>query len=132
MRIKHYAEGKFYEIRCPDGTRIVRNRVFRASGVPDPCDGIVVPFGGQQIPIPADPATLLPLLAESGRCGLSLLGEPEPEARLAGVSCPECGEGDVNWLRAEDDSEMVHCDRCGGDFAVPSPALVTLPDRKGR
>ncbi|QDV35618.1 hypothetical protein [Tautonia plasticadhaerens] len=130
MLIKHYAEGKFYTIRCPEGTMVVRNPVFRASGAPAPCDGIVVPFEGREVPIPAEPAGLLPLLAESRRCGLALVGEPEADVRLHGASCPACGEGDVNWLRAGDDSEMVHCDRCGADFAMPSPALIPIPDPK--
>ena len=36
MRIKHYAQGKFYTIECPEGTRVVRNSTFRASGKPEP------------------------------------------------------------------------------------------------
>src|SRR4051812_48359832 len=130
MRIRHFAQGKSYTIECPDGTRVVRNSTFRASGKPGPCDGIVVPFGGREIPIPADPPELLPLLAESGRCGLAMVGEPEPDVRLAGRSCPDCGEMDVSWLQLRDDSEAVHCDRCGAEFAlpVPSDARATVVD----
>ena len=119
MRIRHFAQGKFYTIRCPQGTRVVRNSTFRASGKPDPCDGIVVPFGGREVPIPADPPELLPLLAESGRCGLALVGEPVPKEGLVGMSCPGCGEDDVNWLVVEDGSEIVRCDRCGTESDLP-------------
>ena len=129
MRIRHFAQGKFYTIRCPRGTRVVRNSAFLASGKPEPCDGIVVPYNGREIPIPADPPELLPLLAESGRCGLALVGEPEPDMRLVGVSCPECGEDDVNWLIVEDGPEVARCDRCGTEFDLPvvpiSPARST-------
>ncbi len=133
MRIRHFAQGKFYTIRCPQGTRVVRNSTYRASGKPDPCDGIVVPYNGREIPIPADPPELLPLLAESGRCGLSMVGEPEPDVRLAGASCPGCGEDDVNWLQLRDDSEAVHCDRCRHEFGVPVPTVapVTASPRAG-
>src|SRR4051794_1268057 len=110
MQIRHFAQGKSYTIECLQGTRVVRNSAFRASGKPDPCDGIVVPYNGREIPIPADPPELLPLLAESGRCGLALVGEPVPDMRLAGMSCTGCGEDDVNWLIVEDGSEMARCD----------------------
>ena len=94
-------------------------------------DLLVVPFEGQEIRIPADPAELLPLLAESGRCGLSLIGDPEPEMMVAGAACPKCGEDDLNWLSVEDSSETAHCDRCGSDFGLPlSPTIaVTIPKR---
>ena len=90
----------------------------------------MVPFEGREIRIPADPSELLPLLAESGRCGLSLIGDPEPEMRLAGAACPNCGEDDVNWLSVEDGSETAHCDRCGSDFGLPDrSAAVTSSSR---
>ena len=93
-------------------------------------DLLVVPFEGQEIRIPADPAELLPLLAESGRCGLSLIGGPEPDRRLAGVGCPNCGEDDVNWLSVEVDSVTAHCDRCGSDFGITDqPASNTRSSR---
>jgi uncharacterized metal-binding protein (TIGR02443 family) len=114
VRIKHFSKGKFYVIECPRGSR-----VLRCWGHPDGHDLLVVPFEGREIRIPADPSELLPLLAESGRCGLSLIGDPEPEMRLAGAVCPECGEDDVNWLSVEDGSETAHCDRCGSDFGLP-------------
>jgi hypothetical protein len=69
------------------------------------------PFEGREIRIPADPSELLPLLAESGRCGLSLIGDREREIMLAGTACPNCGEDDVNWLSVVDGSETAHCDR---------------------
>ena len=78
----------------------------------------MVPCEGREIRIPADPAELLPLLAESGRCGLSLIGDLEPEMMLAGAACPNCGEDDVNWLSVEDGSETAHCDRCGSGFGL--------------
>jgi hypothetical protein len=95
------------------------SRVVRCWGHPDGHDLLVVPYEGQEIHIPADPAELLPLLAESGRGGLSLIGDPEPERMLAGPACPGCGKGDVNWLSVDDDSETAHCDRCGTDFGLP-------------
>ncbi len=114
MRIRHHAQGKFYTIGCPEGTTVFRR--------PGPHDLLLVPFEGQTLRIPADPHELLPLLAESGRFGLSLAGEPEADEWLAGATCPECGEADVAWLQADEDSESVHCDRCGADFARPVPA----------
>jgi hypothetical protein len=107
MTIRVYANGKFYLIECPDGSRVVRADLH---------DVLVFPFEGQPISIPSDPPELLPLLAESGRCGLSLVGEPVPDLSLAGVSCPNCQEDDVNWLSVADDSENAHCDNCGCDF----------------
>jgi Zn ribbon nucleic-acid-binding protein len=116
MRIRHFSQGKWYEIECPEGSR-----VERASGRPAPggapgADRLIVAWDGQEIPIPADPEELLPLLAESGRCGLALCGEPVPGPDLAGVSCPGCDERDVQWLAVEPDGRIVHCDACGVDF----------------
>jgi len=96
MRIRVYSKGKFNLIECPDGARVVR---CSARSVPDGADShdhLIVPFGGQEIAIPIDPPELVPLLADSGRCGLSLLGGPEPDTLLVGVSCPRCNEDDVN------------------------------------
>lgn len=59
---------------------------------------------------------------QSERCGLSLIGDPEPEMRLVGAACPNCGEDDLNWLSVEDGSETAHCDRCGTDFGLPDPS----------
>jgi ribosomal protein S27E len=119
MRIKCHAQGKFYTIECPEGTRLVR----RSEQPPDadvvPHDHLLVPLKGKEIRIPSDPPELLPLLAETGNFGVSLVGEPEPEASLAGVSCPKCGETDVAWLQLKEDSETVHCDRCETDFVLP-------------
>ena len=82
------------------------------------------------IRIPADPSDLPPLLAESGRCGLSLIGGPEPAMMLAGAACPKCGEDDVDWLSVEDGSETAHCDRCGSDFGITDqPASNTRSSR---
>jgi len=118
MIVRHYAQGKWYRIPCPEGSRVER----RADPA-DPDGGfapdrLLVPFEGEVVPIPADPPELLPLLAESGRFGLALDGEPQPEARLAGAACPRCGEDDITWLVFEDGSEWVHCDRCGADFGL--------------
>ena len=118
MRIKHFSKGKFYVIQCPQGTRVARCWGQPALVEPDGHDHLVVPFEGREIRIPADPSELLPLLSESGRCGLSLIGDPEPEMRLAGAACPNCGEDDVNWLSVEDGSETARCDRCGSDFGL--------------
>ena len=71
------------------------------------------------------------MLAESGKFGITLVGEPVPDMRLAGVSCPGCGETDVNWLQVEDGSETVHCDRCGVDFALPMPSTTPVPISDG-
>ena len=118
MLIKHFSKGKFYLIGCPPGTRVIRCLEQSAPVDRDGHDLLVVPFEGQEIRIPSDPSELLPLLAESGRCGLSLISGPEPEARLAGAGCTNCGEDDVNWLSVEDGSETAHCDRCGSDFVL--------------
>src|SRR3954468_23554150 len=86
MHIRHYSKGKFYRIQCPEGTKVVRRRpTLTSSDGSDLPDLLLVPFQGQTIPIPSDPPELLPMLAESGRCGLSLVGSPQPKARLAGV-----------------------------------------------
>ena len=85
MRIKHFSKGKFYVIRCPQGTRVVRCSAQPAPVERDGHDHLVVPFEGREIRIPADPSELLPLLAESGRCGLSLIGDAEPGMMLAGT-----------------------------------------------
>jgi hypothetical protein len=95
--------------------------------VPDRADShdiLVVPFRGQEIAIPTDPPELLPLLAESGRCGLSLVGEPVPDVNLAGVICPDCNEDDVSWLSVEDGSQIAHCDYCGSDFGLDNHGLT--------
>jgi ribosomal protein S27E len=123
MRVKCHAQGKFYTILCPEGTRVVR----RTEQPPDAevvlHDHLVVPLKGKEVRIPADPPELLPLLAETGNFGVSLVREPEPDGSLAGVSCPGCGETDVAWLQLQDESEWVRCDGCGAEFALPP-----LPD----
>src|SRR4051794_30663725 len=98
MRVKHYAQGKFYTIECPVGTKVVRRFGKPTDGEVAFHDHLIVPLNGKEVRIPANPPELLPLLAESGNFGVTLVGEPEPEVRLAGLSCPECGEDDVNWL----------------------------------
>ncbi len=116
MLVKHHARGKFYLIACPEGSRVVRRSdQVACDGGPLP-DLIVVPFEGGEVAIPADSPELLPLLAESGRCGLALVGEPRPDASLAEAACPWCGERDVDWLSAEDDAGRIRCERCGGGF----------------
>src|SRR3954454_10617284 len=117
MRVKHYAQGKFYTIQCPEGSRLV----LALDGEVAVQDHLVVPLDGKEIRIPADPPELLPLLAESGNFGVMLVGQPEPDMRLEGASCPDCGERDVTWLRLDDGWETVHCDHCGADFALPLP-----------
>jgi Zn ribbon nucleic-acid-binding protein len=134
MRVKHHAQGKFYVIECPEGTRLVRRSEQPADGSEAvPCDHLVVPLNGKELRIPADPPELLPMLAESGNFGISLVGEPLPDVRLAGVVCPKCSEDDVNWLQVWEDSETVHCDRCGTEFAVavPTTTQITSSRRAG-
>jgi predicted RNA-binding Zn-ribbon protein involved in translation (DUF1610 family) len=124
MRVKHHAQGKFDVIECPEGTRLVRRSEKPSDGESVPCDHLVVPLNGEEVRIPADPPELLPMLAESGNFGVSLVGKPVPDVRLAGIVCPKCGEDDVNWLQVRDDSESVQCDRCGTDFGVAAPSVV--------
>jgi hypothetical protein len=133
MRVKHYAQGKIFTIECPEGTRIVRRSEQPAEGGAVQHDDLVVPLNGREIRIPAEPPELLPMLADSGNFGVSLVGEPEPDVRLAGVSCPGRGESDVNWLQDRDGSEVVHCDYCGVDFDLPVPTItqVTTSRRAG-
>ena len=119
MRVKHHAQGKFYVIECPEGTRLVRRT---SGGKALKCDHLVVPLNGEKVRIPADPPELLPMLAESGNFGITLVGEPVPDMRLGGVVCPKCGEDDVNWLQLRDDSGTVHCDRCGMKFVRATEA----------
>jgi hypothetical protein len=114
MRVRVYSTGKFYLIECPEGTRVVGHAVESS----EPNDLLVVPFEGQDIAIPCDQSELLPLLAESGRRGLSLVGEPQPAVNLAGAVCPNCNEDDVSWLSVDDGSKTVHCDSCGCDFGL--------------
>ena len=119
MRLKCHAQGKFYTIQCPEGTEVVRR-----SGSDD---YLIVPLNGKAIRIPADPPELLPLLAETGNFGVSLVGEPVPEMSLAGVSCPECGESDVAWLQLDHGTESVHCDRCGTDYELTIGDIKPVP-----
>lgn len=124
MRIRHYAQGKFYTIECPEGSQVIHR--------PGSDDHLIVPLNGQAIRIPADPPELLPMLAESGKFGVTLAGEPEPEVRLDGVSCPNCGKDDVAWLQLRDGEDAVHCDECGAEFApVPSPASIPITRHRG-
>src|SRR4051794_11456493 len=113
MHVRHYAQGKWYQIKCPEGSRVKRQSDQAGPGGGPPQDRLIVPWGDEEIAIPAEPEELLPLLAESGRSGLSLLGKTEAGAELAGVACPGCGEEDVNWLVLQDAEGQVHCDRCG-------------------
>ena len=69
---------------------------------------------------------MLPLLAETGNFGITLVGEPEPDVDLAGVACPDCGQEDVNWLQLGDGSETVRCDYCGAEFALPVTAVFPV------
>jgi hypothetical protein len=71
MRVRQYAQGKFYTIECPEGTRVVRRPAQPADGDAPRHDHLVVPLDGGEIRIPAEPPELLPLLAESGNFGVS-------------------------------------------------------------
>ena len=114
MRIRHYSLGKFYLIECPEGSRVVRD----ASSP----ERLAVPFDGRGIMIPAEPCELLPMLAEAGRCGLALIGEPVFEPRFTGLICPSCAERETAWLTLEDDGESALCERCSHRFiASPIP-----------
>ena len=126
MRVKHYAQGKFYVIECPEGTRLVRRT---SGGEAVKCDHLVVPLNGEEIVIPADPPELLPMLAESGNFGIKLVGEPVPDVTLTGVVCPKCSEDDVNWLQVREGTETVHCDHCGTESTPPFRSI--LPVRSG-
>ena len=126
MRVKHYAQGKFYVIQCPEGTRVVHCSDLSADGEAVPHDHLVVPLNGKEVRIPADPPELLPLLAETGKFGIALIEEPVPDMRLAGLSCPGCAEKDVTWLQLGAESEAVHCDRCGAEFALPVTAVFPV------
>jgi hypothetical protein len=126
MRVKHSSQGKFYTIECPEGTRVVRCSDRTDDGETVLHDHLLVPLKGKAIHIPADPPELLPMLAESGNFGVSLVGGPEPDMRLLGVACLKCGEADVNWLQLWDGPEVVHCDYCGADFALPVPATTPV------
>ena len=99
MRVRHYAQGKFYTIECPEGTKVAlqSKRTDGASSFQQ--DHLIVPLNGKQVRIPADPPELLPMLAETGNFGVMLIGEPEPDVTLMGVVCPGCGQGDVTWLQ---------------------------------
>jgi hypothetical protein len=129
MRVRCHAQGKFYTIECPEGTKIVRASDIDENEIAE-CDHLIVPLNGKAVRIPADPPELLPLLAETGNFGVSLVGEAEPVESLAGVSCLKCGEVDVAWLQLMDGTESVHCDRCGGEFEVPS--RVNVPGMRFR
>ena len=100
MRVRHYAQGKFYLIECPEGTRLVRRSDQSADDESVPHDHLIVPLNGEEIRIPADPPELLPLLAESGNFGVSLVGKPEPDVRLANMACPGCGEAAIDHPHA--------------------------------
>lgn len=64
MVAKQYARGKFSRIAFPEGSRVVR----RSSRFIH--DVVFVPYEGREVGIAAHPSELLPLLAQSGRCGL--------------------------------------------------------------
>ena len=118
MRIRVHSKGRFYLIQCPMGTKVVRRAVESVPDSADSHDLLIVPFRDQELAIPSDPPELLPLLAESERFGLSLVGEPVPDVNLAGAVRPKCNMDDVSWLSVEDDSNMAHCELCGSDFSL--------------
>jgi hypothetical protein len=118
MRIRHYSKGKFYLIECPAGARVVRGDSHSESGSEGADDLLIVPFQGRELSIPADPPELLPLLAESGRCGLALVREPMPNESLAGAECPRCDGEDVRWFSVDEGSSIAHCANCGSDFEL--------------
>ena len=123
MRVRCHAQGKFYTIECPEGTRVVR-RPKPVDGA-DPHDLLIVPLNGKVVRIPADPPELLPLLAETGNFGVSLVGEARADVGWR-VRMPRLWRGGRDWLQLGEESEAVHCDRLRGRFRVaecrpPSP-----------
>ena len=56
------------------------------------------------------------MLAESGRCGLALVGESGPIVDLARAVRPNCNEDDVSWLSADDGSDRLRYGSRGRDF----------------
>jgi hypothetical protein len=63
LRVRHYAQGKFYTIECPEGTRVILRSEQPQGGESVPHDHLVVPLDGKEIRIPADPPELLPALS---------------------------------------------------------------------
>jgi predicted RNA-binding Zn-ribbon protein involved in translation (DUF1610 family) len=118
MQIRLYSKGKFYLIECPDDTTVVRCLAPSVRDGADSHDLVVVPFRGQAIAIPADPPELLPQLAESGRCGLSLVGDPVPDVHLTDAVCPNCHEEAVTRMSIYDSSRIARCDCCGYDLGL--------------
>jgi hypothetical protein len=115
-RFRVHSKGKCYLIDCPHGSRVVPCLALSLPDRADAHDHLLVPVEGMEIAIPADPPELLPLLADAGRFGLTLVGEPVPDVSLAGTVCPNCNEDDVSWLSVDDGSNIAHCDNCGCDF----------------
>ena len=113
-----HSKGKFYLIECPEGTTVVRCLAPFVRDGADSHDLVVVPFRGETIKIPADPPELLPLLAESGRCGLSLVSEPVPDEHLACTVSPNCDENDVRWMSVDYGSRIARCYFRGFDFGL--------------
>ena len=122
MRIRVYSNGKFYLIECPEGSRVVRCPVQCIADFALAHDLLLVPFQGREIAIPSDPPELLPLLAESGRCGLSLVSKPVPDEHLACTVSPNCNENDVRWMSVEDGSRIARCVFRGFDFGLENQA----------
>src|SRR5947209_4665918 len=117
MLVRHFAQGKWYAIACPEGSRIVRGTPGDGLGERPSPDRLIVPRDGREVTYPAEPEGLLPLLAESGQFGIALAAGPEPGPELAGVSCPHCGDADLEWLSLRDDGRVV-CERCWAEFPV--------------
>jgi hypothetical protein len=78
MRLRHYAGGVCYLIEAPDGSRVERRSHRRAASGEFLSDRLVIPWGGREVPVYAEPAGLLPLLATEGHYGLRLLAGPVP------------------------------------------------------
>jgi ribosomal protein S27E len=135
MHVKQYARGRFYRVRCPEGSTLIRqsNRTDETGAcLPD---RILVRLNGTDVPIPCDPPELLPVLAEAGRFGLALVGPPAPDIELPGAACPRCGEADFEWLWS-DDHERTRCDSCGAAFDMTAgnarPDTGSAPHRAHR
>jgi len=72
MRIKHYAEGKFHTIECPEGSRVVRRSELPADGGAIQTDALVVPLNGKEVRTPR-PARIDRKPAQADAVGRDLL-----------------------------------------------------------
>lgn len=73
MLVRHFHEGSFWIIEVPDGTRIERlSHIPTASG-DWLSDVLFIPWDGVEVPVPAEPPGVLPLLANEAMYGLRVV-----------------------------------------------------------